>query len=45
MLWLFVKKLREGNNFILINFMRVFMISQERPFIPQLIQEIPDLKS
>jgi hypothetical protein len=31
------KKLREENNYNLANLMRAFMISQERPFIPQLI--------
>ncbi len=31
------KKLREENNYILTNLMRAFMISQERPFILQLI--------
>jgi hypothetical protein len=25
--------------------MKTFMLSQDRPFIPQLIQEIPDFKS
>jgi hypothetical protein len=30
------KKLREENNYILTNLMKVFMISQERPFILQL---------
>jgi hypothetical protein len=25
--------------------MKVFMLSQDRPFIPQFIQEIPDFKS
>jgi hypothetical protein len=32
------KKLREENNYILANLMKVFMTSQERSFIPQLIQ-------
>jgi hypothetical protein len=31
------KKLREENNYNLTNLMRAFMISQERPFILQLI--------
>jgi len=31
------KKLREENNYILANLLRAFMISQERPFILQLI--------
>ncbi len=39
------KKLREETNYILVDLMKAFMISQERPFIPQLIQEIPDFKS
>jgi hypothetical protein len=32
------RKLREGNDYILVDLMKAFMISQERPFIPQLIQ-------
>ncbi len=39
------KKLKEENNYILVDLMKTFMISQERPFIPQLIQEIPNFKS
>jgi hypothetical protein len=39
------KKLKEENNYILIDLMRTFMISQERLFILQLIQEIPNFKS
>jgi hypothetical protein len=39
------KKLRDENNHIFTNFMRDFMISQERPFIPQLIKVIPNFKS
>jgi hypothetical protein len=39
------KKLREENNYILIDLMKAFMISQERLFIPQLIQKILDFKS
>jgi hypothetical protein len=31
------KKLKEENNYILADLMKVFMISQERPFILQLI--------
>jgi hypothetical protein len=31
------KQLREGNNYILTNLMKTFMISQERLFILQLI--------
>ncbi len=39
------KQLREENNYILVNLMKAFMISQERPFTPQLIKEIPNFKS
>jgi len=39
------KKLREENNYILGYLMKAFIISQQKPFIPQLVQEIPDLKS
>jgi hypothetical protein len=39
------KKLKEENNYILANLMRAFMISQERLFIPQLIQENSNFKS
>jgi hypothetical protein len=28
------KKLKEENNYILADLMKVFMISQERPFVP-----------
>jgi len=35
-----LKKLRKQNNYVLIDLMKTFMVSQERPFIPQLIQEI-----
>jgi len=38
------KKLKEENNYILRDLMRVFMILQERTFIPRLIQEIQDFK-
>jgi len=31
------KKLKEEDNYILVDLMRAFMISQERPFILQLI--------
>ncbi len=31
------KKLKEENNYILVDLMRAFMISQEKPFILQLI--------
>jgi hypothetical protein len=36
------KKLREQNNYLLIDLMKTFMVSQEWPFIPQSIQEIPN---
>ncbi len=36
------KMLKEENDYILANLMRVFMISQERPFILQLIKKIPN---
>jgi hypothetical protein len=39
------KKLKEENNYILANLIRAFMISQKRPFNPQLIQGIPYFKS
>jgi len=39
------KKLKEENNYILVDLMKAFMISQERPFIPKLIKEILDFKS
>jgi len=39
------KKLKEENNYILVDLMRAFMISHENPFILQLIHEIPDFKS
>ncbi len=31
------KKSKEQNNYILADLMKIFMVSQERPFIPQLI--------
>jgi CO dehydrogenase nickel-insertion accessory protein CooC1 len=34
----FSRKLREGNNCILVDLMKAFMISQEKLFIPQSIQ-------
>jgi hypothetical protein len=40
-----LKKLKEENNYILVDLMKTFMISHERPFILQLIQEIPNFKS
>ncbi len=39
----FSKKLKEENNYIWANLMKTFMISQERPFILQLIQKIPNV--
>jgi hypothetical protein len=39
------KKLKEQNNYILVDFMKAFMVLQERPFIMQFIQEIPDFKT
>jgi len=41
----YLSKKLEENNYILTNLMKVFMISQERPFIHQLIQKILDFKS
>jgi len=41
----YLSKKLEENNYILTNLMKAFMISQKRPFIPQLIQEILDFKS
>jgi hypothetical protein len=39
------KKLKEQNNYVLVDLMKTFMVSQERPFIPQFIQEISNFKS
>ncbi len=39
------KKLKEQNNYVMADLMKTFMFSQDRPFIPQLIQEIPNFKS
>jgi hypothetical protein len=39
------KKLKEQNNCILVDLMKAFMVSQKRPFISQLIQEIPNFKT
>jgi len=39
------KKLREENNYILVDLMKAFMISLKRPFIPQSIHEILYFKS
>ncbi len=40
-----LKILRKPNNYVITNFMKTFMFSQDRPFILQLIQEISDFKS
>jgi hypothetical protein len=40
-----LKKLKEKNNYVIVDLMKTFMLSQDHPFIPQLIQEIPDFKS
>jgi len=39
------KKLKKQNNYVLVYLMKAFIISQERPFIPSLIQEILGFKS
>jgi hypothetical protein len=39
------RKLRKQNNYILVDLMKAFMVSQERSFILQLIQKIPNLKT
>ncbi len=39
------KKLIEQNNYVMADFMKAFMFSQDFPFIPRLIQEILDFKS
>jgi hypothetical protein len=39
------KNLKKQNNYVLENLMKAFMASQERPFIPQPIQEIANFKS
>jgi hypothetical protein len=39
------KKLREENNYILVDLMQAFIISHEKLFIPQLIKNILDFKS
>ncbi len=31
------KKLREQNNYVMVDLMKSFMLSQDHPFIPQLI--------
>jgi hypothetical protein len=38
------KKLKEQNNYAMVDLMKAFMFSQDRPFIPQLIQEMFDFK-
>jgi hypothetical protein len=37
--------LKEQNNYVLVDLIKAFMVSQEWPFIPQSIQEIQDFKS
>jgi hypothetical protein len=39
------KKLKEKNNYVIVDLMKAFMFSQDHAFIPQLIQEIPNFKS
>ncbi len=39
------KKLKQQNNYVMVDSMKVFMFSQDRPLIMQFIQEIPDFKS
>jgi hypothetical protein len=41
----FSKKLKEKNKCILAYLMKAFMVSHDRPFIPQLIQEFPNIKT
>jgi hypothetical protein len=41
----FSKKLREQNNYVMVDLMKTFIFSQDCSFIPQLIQEIPNFKS
>jgi hypothetical protein len=43
--WYLSKKLKEQNNYVMVDLMKAFMLSQDCPFIPQLIQEILDFKS
>ncbi len=40
-----LKKLKEQNNYVIVDLMKTFMFSQNRPFILQLIQKIPNFKS
>jgi len=39
------KKLREQDNYVLAKLMKTFMVSQNHPFILQLIQDILDFKT
>lgn len=39
------KKLREQNNYVMADLMKVFMLSQDRCFILQLIKKLPNFKS
>jgi hypothetical protein len=39
------KKLREKNNYVLADLMKMFMVLQEQPFITQLILKIPNFTS
>jgi hypothetical protein len=39
------KKLKEQSNYYLANLMKAFMVYQEQPLIPYLIQEILDFKT
>jgi len=41
----FLKKLKEQNNYVIVDLMKAFMRSQDHTFIPQFIQEILDFKS
>jgi hypothetical protein len=40
-----LKKLKKKNNYVMVDLMKAFMLSQDCPFIPQLIQEILNFKS
>ncbi len=39
------KKLKDQNNYVMVDLMKAFMLSQDCPFISQLIHEILDFKS
>ncbi len=39
------KKLKKLNNYIWVDLMKAFIVSQEKPFISQLIEEIPSFKT